>query len=441
MSLSLVTADFERDLEVAVLSALLNDADFALPECRAAGLRVADFSDRRHQLIYGAVLRLHATGTTVDILSTAAFLARHGCVEEVGGKDYLGYVYDAIPTTANVRSHAAMVRQAKRGTSDAVARAEQDVQVGEALAFLDLEADAFLRYPFTALDRALGGLAPGRPHWFAAHTGTGKSSLVNTLAKHWGMVEGKRCAIAGLEAAANELRTMLACRVLGIDHGELFKGNLQRLPDWADLRATLKVEVARQRTDDAYTEHFRFSPFERLTADNTRAICEQAAEWGTDVLFIDHVDHMDTMHNGGRERAESLAIVQVLNALTKSYGLRCIITSQTNREGKAANPMRDHYPLGGEMIRHGDHKMQEAGAFCGLRRPIKRDAVPDELSDARRDRAKIPGLLAPNTMAVNVMKDRYGHAAGEDIWLGFWRGEVCDDPGLTHDIRTQRRPA
>lgn len=438
MSLSLVTANFEADLEAAVLSALLTDVAFAMPECVGAGLKHSDFADRRHQLVYGAIQRMHAAALKVDALTVSAWLDRHHCLEAVGGKDYLAYLLDASPSVNNVRSHAAMVRQAKRGTSDAVARAEQDVQVGEALAFLDLNADAFLRYPFTALDRALGGLAPGRPHWFAAHTGTGKSSLVNTLAKHWGIVEHKRCAIAGLEAAANELRTMLACRVLGIDHGELFKGNLQRLSGWADLRAVLKAEIARQRTDDAYTEHFRFSPFERLTADNTRAICEQAAEWGADVLFIDHVDHMDTTHNGGRERAESLAIVQVLNALTKSYGLRAIVTSQTNREGKAANPMRDHYPLGGEMIRHGDHKMQEAGAFCGLRRPIKRDVTTDELSDARRDRSKIPGILAPNTMAVNVMKDRYGHAAGDDIWLGFWRGEVCDDPGSAHGISTRR---
>lgn len=436
--LSLVTPNFARDLERAVLAAILTDAPFALGECRAVGLHARHFGERAHQLVYRAFERLDAQGLAIDPPTLAKFLADHNALAEAGGTAFIAELLDEIPTTANVRSHARLVRQATAGPAEARRQGEQDAQVGEALAFLDLGAGAFLRYPFAALDASLGGIAPGRPHWFCAHSGTGKTSLVNTLAKHWALTEGKRVMVAGLELEPKELRLSMACRVLGVDHGELFKGNLQRTAQWADTRAQLVAELHRQRTEDAYREHLRFAPFERLTAENTRAICEEAAAWNADVVFIDHVDHMDTVHNGGRERAESLAIVQVLNSLVKSYGLRCIATSQTNREGKANNPLRDHYPLSSEMVRHGDHKLQEAGAFCGLRRPIRKDVEKEALSDARHDRAKIPEILAPHTMAVNVMKDRYGHATGEDLWLGFWRGEVLDDPSSTHAIPTRR---
>lgn len=428
MSLALVPDHIGRDLERAVLCAVLMEPEASLRACADVKLRHQDFTDRRNQLIYAAAWRILKSGSTVDPLTVCAFLEQAKCLAEVGGKDYIAGLIDEIPTAANVRAHALMVRNAQRGHTEVQHIAEQDAQVGEALDFLDLKAEDFLRYPWPLLDQALGGLSPRRPHWFAAHTGAGKTSLVETLKKHY-MIAGKRVYSAGLELQPSELRTVVACRMLGVDHGELFKGNLQRGADWPTLRETLRREIQSQRTEAFYTEHLRLAPFDRLTADVAARICDRAAEWNADILFVDHVDHLDAEANGGRERAESLAVVKVLNALAKSHGLRAIFTSQTNREGKANNPLRDHYPISAEMVRHGDHKIMESAAFCGLRRPIKRDIDKGLLAEAHRDRSKIRDLLATHTMAVNVMKDRYGHASHEDIWLGFWRGEVLAEPG------------
>lgn len=422
--------------EEAILGALLIDHRPALADCRATGLKAEHFSTDRNRVLFRAFEVMADQGHLADPMSLMIFLESRGTLARVGGPDTLQGLIAAVPTAANVRYYAAMLVRAATVPTEMVAQGEQEQQVGEALRFLALGADDFLRWPLAPLDKALGGIMPGTMHVFVAHTGTGKTSLCETLKKLW-LMAGRKVYGAGLEMAPYQLRTQLACRFLGLDHGELFRGNLQRDPRWPEIREKLLAEVHRQRTEADY-QRVRLAPFERLTAKIAASICERADAFGADVVLIDHLDHLDAIERGSNYQ-ESLAVMQVIEALTKSYGLRMILTSQTNKEGKSGNRLRDHYPITSEMVRYGDHKINAATTFSGLRRPIKPDVTKPEMAAARADYDKVREILLPHTMAVNVLKDRYGTALGEDIRLGFWRGEVLDDPGLTHGIATQRR--
>jgi hypothetical protein len=101
-------AAFSEDAEQAVLAALLIEPA-ALVAVRAILTTPSDFYLSRHAVVYGACLRLHAAGTVVDPLTLADELGRKGELEGAGGKDYIGFLVDAVPTAANVEYHAKIV--------------------------------------------------------------------------------------------------------------------------------------------------------------------------------------------------------------------------------------------------------------------------------------------------------------------------------------------
>ena len=96
-----------EDAEQAVLAAMLIDAG-AVATARGA-LTADDFLSARHRLLYGAMTDIAAGGSAVDPLTLASALGAD--LQLAGGKDYIGFLVDAVPTAANVRYHAELVRE------------------------------------------------------------------------------------------------------------------------------------------------------------------------------------------------------------------------------------------------------------------------------------------------------------------------------------------
>jgi replicative DNA helicase len=100
---------YAEDAEQAVLSAMLMDQDAVM---RAAEtLDDSMFYAERHRRIYRAMIGLTEVGSVVDPLTLADELARRGELEAAGGKDYIGFLVDVVPTAANVEYHARIVRE------------------------------------------------------------------------------------------------------------------------------------------------------------------------------------------------------------------------------------------------------------------------------------------------------------------------------------------
>ena len=93
------------EAEQAILSALLNGHD--LPE----GLTESQFSRAAHQRLYAVVGTLKAGASPVDPITVKDELLRRGELDAVGGIEYLTYLLDVVPTTANVAHYARIVAE------------------------------------------------------------------------------------------------------------------------------------------------------------------------------------------------------------------------------------------------------------------------------------------------------------------------------------------
>src|SRR5882672_2184923 len=100
---------YSQDSEQAVLSAMLIDQDAVL----RAVEHVDDtmFYAERHRRIFRAMVTITERGSVVDPLTLSEELSRRGELDAAGGKDYIGFLVDAVPTSANVEYHAKIVRE------------------------------------------------------------------------------------------------------------------------------------------------------------------------------------------------------------------------------------------------------------------------------------------------------------------------------------------
>jgi replicative DNA helicase len=100
---------YSEDAEQAVLAAMMMDTD--------AIMRAAEFVDdtmfyrEAHRRIFRAMMAITERGAVVDPLTLSDELARRGDLDASGGRDYITFLIDAVPTAANVEYHAKIVRE------------------------------------------------------------------------------------------------------------------------------------------------------------------------------------------------------------------------------------------------------------------------------------------------------------------------------------------
>jgi replicative DNA helicase len=100
---------YNEPAEQAVLSAMLLSPD--------AILRATEYVDdtmfyrEGHRRLFRAILALSERGEVIDPLTLTEELQRQGELDAVGGRDYLAYLADVVPTAANIEYHAKIVRE------------------------------------------------------------------------------------------------------------------------------------------------------------------------------------------------------------------------------------------------------------------------------------------------------------------------------------------
>jgi hypothetical protein len=97
------------EAEQGVLGGLLLD-NGAWPHA-AELLSAQDFYRFEHRLIFSAIGQLIAAGQAADVLTVAAQLQALGMAEEAGGTAYLNALAASVPSAANVRRYAELVRE------------------------------------------------------------------------------------------------------------------------------------------------------------------------------------------------------------------------------------------------------------------------------------------------------------------------------------------
>ncbi len=352
---------YSLDAEQAVLGAMLLDQDAIL----RAGEHVDDtmFYQEGHRRIFRAMLALSERGEVADFLTLGEELARRGELEASGGKDYVTFLIDAVPTAANVEYHAKIVREkallrrlievsttvvseafeGRRLAAELLDDAESKIfQIGEAQNASNFTRIKELLWPamerieaqsrsgnavtgvptgYKDLDEMTSGFQPSDLVIVAARPSMGKTAFTLNIAQHVAITEQKAVAFFSLEMSKDSLVQRMLTSEARIDAQTLRKGRL-RDDDFPRLaRAAGILSHAPVFIDDTpgITVLEMRSKARRLKSDH-----------GLDLVIVDYLQLMSGPSAENRQQEVS-QISRGLKALAKELRVPVVALSQLSR--------------------------------------------------------------------------------------------------------------
>lgn len=432
---------------------------------RVADLLVdSDFYRHEHRAIYSALATLINSNKPADVVTVFEHMRERGKAEEAGGLVYLQSLAQYVPSAANIRRYAELVRerailrklvsvsdeissQAFNTEGKAVAAILDDAQqkmfdVGADSArmkqgFQDMDtlmvrlldrvqemsekpADAIPGVPsgFVDLDRMTAGLHPGDLVVLAARPSMGKTALAINIAEHVALNEGLPVAVFSMEMGADQLASRIAGSIGRINQSSLRTGRLD-FEEWP--RLTTAVETLRNAP-------LHINEIGGLTITELRAgarrLARQCGKLG--LIVVDYLQLMSVPTSMSAEnRATAVGdISRGLKLLAKDLQCPVIALSQLNRSVEARTDKR---PLMSDL--------RESGA-------IEQDA--DVIMFIYRDEYYTKDACRePGVAEIIVSKQRNGPTGTVKLaFLGnLSRFESLASDYASNALRTPPRPA
>jgi replicative DNA helicase len=366
------------EAEQSVLGGLLLDN---LAWDRAGDLLTdSDFYRYEHRLIYAAIGALVGQCKPVDIVTVFLHLQGIGKAADCGGLAYLNALAQSVPSAANMRRYAEIVRERSIlrkliAASDDIATSAYD-QAGRSVTEMVEEAGATMlslgdngarpgsgpqridtltldmldrvqelhdngaqevtgvRTGFYDLDRMTAGLQKGDLIVLAARPSMGKTAFALNIAEHVAVQEGLPVLVFSMEMSAPQVTVRIASSVSRIDQRRISSGGLHD-QDWGRLADA--VEQLGQA--DLYVEDAAALTAGSLSAQARRVASRFGGKLG--LIVIDYLQLMSGGGNGKENRATELgAISRSLKALAKELQCPVIALSQLNRSVESRNEKR-----------------------------------------------------------------------------------------------------
>ena len=409
-------APYSEEAETAVLGAMLMDQDAIL----RATEHVDDtmFYRERNRRIFRAMVAIVERGDVVDPLLLADELARRGDLEIAGGKDYIAYLVDAVPTSANVEYHArivkekalqrrlietctALITEAYEGRStaaDLLDDAEQRVfQVSQQRGMQGFTRIKELMWPtmeriealqrggktitgvssgFTDLDEMTSGFQNADLVIVAARPSMGKTSLVLNIAQHAAIEKHTPVALFSLEMSKEALVQRMLTSEARVDAQRLRKGMLRDDDFTRMARAAGTLSAAPIWIDDTAG----ISLLEiRSKARRLRADAK------IEMVIVDYLQLIAGPSSESRQQ-EISAISRSLKALAKELNVPVIALSQLSRapEQRAG----DHRPQLSDLRESGAIE-QDADVVMFIYRQEVYDGPTDKDGNSLEGRAEV----------------------------------------------------
>jgi replicative DNA helicase len=331
-----------------------------------------DFYRYDHRLIWSQVSKLIEKSHPADVLTVFEALKSSGKVEDSGGLQYLNQLAQEVPSAANIRRYAEIVRDKSVlrrliSTSDEIAsqalnplgketrqlldEAESKIfQIGEEgargkVGFQSLQdilsqvvaqveslvenqgSDGVTGVPtgFADLDQMTSGLQPGDLIIVAGRPSMGKTAFSLNIAENVAINQGLPVAVFSMEMGASQLVMRMLCSVGRIDQQKVRTGRLGD-DDWMRLMSTMqKMQDAQLFIDETPG----LNPLE-LRA-RARRLARQHGQMG--LIVIDYLQLMSgSASSSGENRATEISeISRSLKGLAKELKCPVIALSQLNR--------------------------------------------------------------------------------------------------------------
>lgn len=365
------------EAEQAVLGAVLieNDAINKVADI----LTPDDFYRDAHRRIYSAMLGMFDSSEPIDLVTLTNALRGSKSLENVGGASYLSTLVSLVPTAANIKNHARIVREkavlrklihtatdiitqsydeatTTRNVETILDQAEKSIFeitqnkigdsfvplrkiVGHSFAIVEQlyerkEMVTGLSTGFTDLDRMTSGLQNSDLIIVAGRPSMGKTAFCLNVAAHAALDHGKTIAVFSLEMAKEQLVMRMLCSEARVDAHRLRTGYLSK-EDWTPLsNAAGRLADAKIFIDDTAA----ISVLE-MRAKSRRL----KAEHGLDLIVVDYLQLMRGHADSDNREQEISNISRSLKALAKELQVPVIALSQLNRavetRGKDKRPL------------------------------------------------------------------------------------------------------
>ncbi|MBC7994334.1 MAG: replicative DNA helicase [Rhizobacter sp.] len=331
----------------------------------------SDFYRHEHRLIYAAIGSLMNASKPADVITVFEQLQSLGKAEDCGGLAYLNALAQSVPSAANLRRYAEIVRERAVlrklvAASDEIATAAFNPQGRPVPQILDeAESKIFkigeegsrsrqgfismdtlvvqlidrvnelhengaeevtgVRTGFYDMDKMTAGLQAGDLIILAARPSMGKTAFALNIAEHVAVNEGLPVVVFSMEMGAAQLALRMVGSLGRIDQSNLRTGKL-RDDEWGRLsEAVEKLGKAAVFIDEGSA----------LTPTELRARARrQARQCGQLGLIV--VDYLQLMSGSGGSSEENRATVigeisRGLKSLAKELKCPVIALSQLNR--------------------------------------------------------------------------------------------------------------
>lgn len=252
--------------EKSLLGAVMLSND-VLPDILTI-LKPRDFYEKRHEIIFQAIINLYDQHKPVDLLTLTAELKSAKQLKEIGGATYLTELSNFVPAASHAKAYADLVEKAsvrrrliKAGNEIANKAYEDDANVDNLIGVAEkqlfevsdkivksdyvpmeeLLADAFdrieelhknkgalrgLKTGFRDLDKKTAGFQKGDLVIIGARPAMGKTTFAQNLAYNIASINKKGVLFFSMEMAANEIIDRMISDVSGVDNWKMRTGNL-----------------------------------------------------------------------------------------------------------------------------------------------------------------------------------------------------------------------
>jgi len=350
---------FSLEAEQSVLGSILID-----PACLDIITPIVSSSDfylEEHQSIYTAMRHMYLESKNIDVVTLVNELVKEGVYDDAGGKEYIRLIAETVPTAANVKDYAAIVRdkstlralisaceevtQAAYAEEEEVERlvemaeskiyaiAEQKdnknfVHIKDALLHVyghlqqlitNKEEIQGMKTGFSGLDEKLVGMGKSDLVLVGARPGMGKTAFALNVAAAAAKRSQKTICIFSLEMSAEQLVTRLLSSEALVDSYRLRSGELTD-KDWQDLAHAASILSDCQILIDDTTG---------LTVAGMMAKLRRVKNLG--LVVIDYLGLMQSEHRNENRVQEVSEISRNLKMMAKEFQVPVICCAQLSR--------------------------------------------------------------------------------------------------------------
>lgn len=339
-----------------------------------------DFYKDSHRKIFQIMLDMHVAREAIDLVTLSDNLRGKTTMEGVGGASYLATLVSLVPTAANIKYHARIVREKSvlrkliHTSTDIITQCYDDSRtvdsidellntaersifdiaqkqigkpffslkeiVGHSIKMVEKLYDqkemvTGIPTGFVDLDNMMSGLQPSDLIIIAARPSMGKTAFVLNIAAHAAIEKGKTVAFFSLEMAKGQLVLRMLGSEARVDAHKLRTGHLSDR-DWTPLsNAAGRLHEAPMYIDDSAA----------LSVLEMQAKARRLKlEHGLDLIIV---DYLQLMRGRGSEQSREQEISNIsrsLKMLAKDLEIPVIALSQLNRAvetrpGKEKRPM------------------------------------------------------------------------------------------------------